>query len=192
MFDKRPTSMFKRLKIIALFTPFVLSLGFAIPTYGERPPLTKNVPVWEFQNAGQSSRYDVDSPPKGLFQQIEFSRGYEQELTDRRTHEIVAVDPTEVFQPDARAVFLVFKLHQHYEPFKVIGVCFPENIEGLDPSTIVTEDSMMISLEDDSGYLQFFPPPSGWKPGKYRVEIHVGWEANEVSKMGTMRFRVSS
>jgi hypothetical protein len=154
--------------------------------------MTKNVPVWEFQNPGQSAGFDVDGPPKGLFRHIQFSRDYEQELSDRRTHEIVPVDPTDVFQTDVRAIFLVFKLHQHYEPFNVIGICFPEDIEGLDPATIVTEDSMMISLEDESGYLQFFPPPSGWKPGQYRVEIHVGWEANEVSKMGTMRFRVTS
>ena len=156
------------------------------------PPLTKNVPVWEYQNAGPSTGFDVDRPPKGLFRDIQFSRDYEHELSDRRTHEIVPVDPTEVFQPDARAIYLVFKLHQHYEPFNVIGMCFPENIEGLDSTTAVTEDSMTISLEDESGFLQFFPPPSGWKPGQYKVEIHVGWEANEVSKMGTVRFRIAS
>jgi hypothetical protein len=33
---------------------------------------------------------------------------------------------------------------------------------------------MYIATEDESGYLKLFPPTGGWKPGKYRVEIHVG------------------
>lgn len=171
---------------------FLLLVLLALPLKAERPPLTPNVPVWKFQNNGQASGYDTNSPPKGLFQKIQFSKNYEQELSERRTHEIVPVDPTEIFQSDVRAVFLVFQLHQHYEPFKVIGLCYPEQVEGLDSSDILTEDSMMISLEDESGYLQFFPPPSGWKPGAYKVEIHVGWEPNDVNKMGTMRFRITS
>ena len=44
----------------------------------------------------------------------------------------------------------------------------------------------------ESGYLQFFAPPDGWKPGRYKVEIHLGWEVSEISLMGTMRFTVIS
>jgi hypothetical protein len=49
---------------------------------------------------------------------------------------------------------------------------------------------MHIALEDESGYLKLSSPPSGWKPGRYKVEIHAGEQVNEMSLMGTMRFTV--
>ncbi|RJQ47324.1 MAG: hypothetical protein C4534_01245 [Gaiellales bacterium] len=63
-------------------------------------------------------------------------------------------------------------------------------MDGLDTKTPVAQDSMYLALEDDTGYLKLFPPEGGWKPGKYKVEIHVGWEVSDVSLMGTMRFAV--
>jgi len=33
-------------------------------------------------------------------------------------------------------------------------------------------------------------PQGGWKPGKYKIEIHIGWKVNEISLVGTMRFTV--
>lgn len=159
---------------------------------GERPPLTKNVPIWEFQNKAEESGYDFNAPPKGIFHTIQFSEGFEQELVFRRGHEMVPVNPTEEFRPDTRAVFIVFKLHQHYEPFQVTGQCYAEEVAGLDPAQLVTEDAVHLALEDESGYLQFFAPEGGWKPGKYKVEIHMGWEVNAISLIGTMRFTVLS
>jgi hypothetical protein len=55
---------------------------------------------------------------------------------------------------------------------------------------MIGEDAMHIALEDDTGYLRLFPPQGGWKPGRYRVEIHVGEQVNEMSLMGTMRFTI--
>jgi len=48
-----------------------------------------------------------------------------------------------------------------------------------------------MALEDENGYLKLFPPPGGWKPGKYKVEIHIGWKINEISLIGAMRFTVN-
>ncbi len=158
----------------------------------ERPPLTKNVPVWEFQNKAGVSGYDFDAPPKGIFHTIQFSEGFEEDIGFRRGHEMVAVNPTDQFRPDTRAVFIVFKLHQHYDPFQVTGLCYPEKVVGLDPAQPVAEDAMRIAMEDESGYLQFFAPDGGWEPGRYKVEIHLGWEINEISLIGTMRFTVLS
>jgi len=72
----------------------------------------------------------------------------------------------------------------------VFGHCFPEAVAGLDPATIVGEDVMHIALEDDTGYLRLSSPQGGWRPGRYRVEIHVGEQVNEMSLMGTMRFTI--
>ncbi|WP_447974845.1 hypothetical protein [Nitrospira sp. Kam-Ns4a] len=162
------------------------ALGFA-----EEPPLTRNVPIEKFQDPGPLEPYDFNAPPKGIFHSIVTARNFEEELGFRRSHEIVPVEPTEVFSPDAR-VFIVFKLFQHYESFQVFGVCYPEKVDGLDPTKPIAQDTMYIALEDESGYLKFFAPDQGWKPGQYKVEIYVGWQVNPIGLVGTMRFTVKA
>lgn len=157
----------------------------------EPPPITENVPMSEFQNRSDAvPAYDFDAPPQGMFRSIAMAEGFEEQLGWHRTHEIVPVKSTEEFSASAQAIYVVFALHQHYQAFKVFGRCRPERVEGLDPSTIVSEDAMHIALEDDSGYLQLSPPTSGWKPGRYMVEIHAGEQVSEMSLMGTMRFTI--
>ena len=157
----------------------------------ENPPLTENVPMSEFQNRSQDVRaYDFDAPPQGMFRSITMAEGFEEQLSWRRTHEIVPIKPTERFVSNAPAVFIVFSLHQHYQSFNVFGRCLPETVADLEPETIVSEDAMRVALEDDTGYLKLSPPQGSWKAGRYKVEIHVGEQINETSLMGTMRFTI--
>ena len=114
----------------------------------------------------------------------------EEELGYRRTHEIVPVRPTERFPQDTSAIFIVFSLHQHYQAFTVFGRCTPEAVPGIERDTIVSEDAMRVALEDESGYLKLSSPHGGWRPGRYKVEIHAGEEVNEMSLIGTMRFSI--
>ncbi len=157
----------------------------------EELPLTRNVPIPEFQNRAQDAKpYNFDAPPEGMFRSITMAEGFEEELGFRRTHEIVPVKPTEQFSAETPAVFIVFQLHQHYQAFKVFGRCYPEEVPGLSNQTLVAQDAMYIALEDETGYLKLFAPDGGWKPGRYRVEIHAGEQANEMSLVGTMRFTI--
>jgi hypothetical protein len=125
-----------------------------------------------------------------MFLTITTAEGFDEELGAQRTHEIVPVKPTDQFRPETQAVFIVFHLHQHYQGFQVFGLCFPERVDGLDPTVMVEQDAMHIALEDNSGYLKLSPPQNNWKPGRYRVEIHVGEAITEMSLIGTMRFTV--
>ena len=175
---------------IAVVVAMVLS---ALPALqAAELPITKNSPIPDFQNRTQDVvPYDFDAPPQGLFRTITTAEGFDEELGFHRTHEIVPVKPTDRFRPDTPAVFIVFHLHQHYQGFQVFGRCFPEAVAGLDPTVVIGQDAMHIALEDDSGYLALFSPPQGaWKPGRYKVEIHVGEQINEMSLMGTMRFTI--
>lgn len=156
-------------------------------------PIIKNSPIPDFQNRTQDVvPYDFDAPPQGLFRTITTAEGFDEELGVHRTHEIVPVKPTDRFSPDTQAVFIVFHLHQHYQGFQVFGRCFPEKVTGLDPTVSIGQDAMHIALEDDSGYLTLSPPKGTWKPGRYKVEIHVGEQVNEMSLMGTMRFTITA
>lgn len=157
----------------------------------EQLPTTENVPMSEFQNrSDEVPAYDFGAPPQGMFRSIAMAERFEEQLGWHQTHEIVPNKPTDEFSDDTRAIYVLFSLHQHYQAFKVFGLCRPEGVPGLDPASIVSEDVMHIALEDDSGYLQLSPPTSGWKPGRYKVEIHAGEQVNDMSLMGTMRFTV--
>lgn len=157
----------------------------------EELPLTGNVPISEFQNRTEDVKtYDFDAPPQGLFRSITLAEDFEERLGFQRTHEILPINPTERFSADVTAIVIVFTLHQHYQAFTVFGRCTPEQVAGLSPETLVSEDAMRIALEDDSGYLRLSSPSGGWKPGRYKVEIHIGEQINEMSLMGTMRFTV--
>lgn len=157
----------------------------------EEIPLTENVPISEFQNRTEDVNvYDFDAPPRGMFRSIAMAENFEERLGPLRTHEIVPIKPTERFRADVAAIFVVFSLHQHYQAFTVFGRCMPEQVAGVLPGTIVSEDAMHIALEDESGYLMLSPLQKGWKPGRYKVEIHTGEQVNEMTLMGTMRFTI--
>ena len=154
-------------------------------------PITKNSSISDFQNRIEDvTPYNFDAPPQGLFRTITTAEGFDEQLGFQRTHEIVPVKPTDQFRPNAREIFIVFHLHPHYQGFKVLGRCYPEAVAGLDPTLLIGQDAMHIALEDDSGYLALSAPHTTWKPGRYKVEIHVGEQVNEMSLMGTMRFTV--
>ena len=175
----------------AIAAVIVIALS-ALPAFlAAELPITKNSPIPDFQNRPQDvTPYDFDAPPQGLFRTITTTEGFDEELGFHRTHEIVPVKPTDRFRPDTPAVFIVFHVHQHYEGFQVFGRCFPEAVAGLDPTVVIGQDAMYIALEDESGYLTLSPPQGVWKPGRYKVEIHVGEHVNETSLMGAMRFTI--
>jgi hypothetical protein len=159
----------------------------------EELPLTRNIPIPEFQNGTSDTKpYNFDAPPEGMFLSIVLSETFEEELGFQRTHEIVPVRPTERFHTDSVPVFIVFKLHQHYQSFQLFGLCYPEEVPGLDGNAVVSQDAMYIALEDDTGYLKLLPPQGGWKTGRYKVHIHAGEQVNDMSLMGTMRFTVEA
>lgn len=161
--------------------------------WAEDLPLTKNQPITEFQNRTQDAKpYDFDAPPEGFFRSIVTAEDFEEEIGPLRSHVIVPVKPTDRFGVNTPAVFIVFVLHQHYQGFKIFGRGFPESVPGLAPDRVVTEDVMQVALEDESGYLKLSPPSGGWRPGRYKVEIHAGEQVNEMSLMGTMRFTITA
>ena len=136
--------------------------------------------------------HDPDKKPAGLFFQMEFAESFEEDQGIRKGHMVVPVNPTKVFSPDTRVVYLVFSVFKHHAPYQVFGRLYPEMVDNLDPAELLDEDTMYLAAEDESGYLQFFPQSGRWRPGAYQVKIFVGWETNEVNQMGTMRFSITN
>ena len=203
------------ISLLALFLAFALSTshGWASDKNdpGAPPPFTQNEPQHGFQSFDAMpelpsdspsdspahtppppthSLKDIDQPPKGLFYHIVFAEGFEEIEVLRRGYSLEPIHPTDTFYPDTRAVFIVFTVFKHIAPYQVFGRLYPEDVQGLDSHTILDEDTILLAAVDESGYLQFFPPSGRWLPGRYRVEIYVGFEINPMNRMGTMRMTV--
>ena len=132
-----------------------------------------------------------DERPKGLFESLNFAESVEEDSTLRRGHILVPIHARDSFPQDTKAVHLVFKVFKHYAPYQVIGRLFPERVEGLDADQWLEEDIADLALEDESGYLKFFPASGIWQPGQYRVDLYVGYVVNSANKMGAMRFTIT-
>ena len=131
-----------------------------------------------------------DHTPGGLFERLSFAESVEEDRTIRRGHILVPVNPTDTFPPSTKSVYLVFAVHEHLAPFQIIGRLFPEQVPNADASQWIDEDRADLALEDESGYLKFFAPEGTWQPGRYRVDVYVGYMVNTMNKMGTMRFSI--
>lgn len=131
-----------------------------------------------------------DHKPGGLFASLVFAESVEEDRTIRRGHILVPVNPTDTFSSSAKAVHLVFAVHEHLAPFQIIGRLFPEKVVNANANKWIDEDRADLALEDESGYLKFFAPDGKWQPGQYRVDVYVGYMVNTMNKMGTMRFSI--
>lgn len=134
----------------------------------------------------------TDATPGGLLRQITLAESFEEDLDLRSGHRYYPIRPTEEFSADTLAIHVVFRVFKHYSSYQVIGRLFPDNVPGLSGATFTDEEIAYLAVEDESGYLKFFAPSqAGWMPGLYRIDIFVGYEANEVTRMGTLRFKVT-
>ncbi len=179
----------------AVFQPHETQHGFAEfdapPDFFEDETLSDNsAPYTGYSNSPNLP--SSDHKPEGLFADIVFAESVEEDRTIRRGHILVPVNPTDTFPQSAKSVHLVFTVHEHLAPFQIIGRLFPEQVPGTDPSQWIDEDRAELALEDESGYLKFFAKDGIWKPGRYRVDVYVGYMVNTMNKMGTMRFAINS
>lgn len=173
----------------AVFQPNEIQHGFA--EYDTPPDFSAdNVPAPK-DNHSPSPTMSSDQKPGGVFQSLDFAESAEEDRTIRSGHIYVPVNPATTFSPNVRSVYLVFAVHKHLSSYQIIGRLFRETATGLDQTQWLDEDIADLATEDESGFLKFFPPGGTWQPGEYRVDIYVGYIANPVNKMGTMRFSIT-
>ena len=176
-----------------VFQPNEIQHGFA--EYDTPPDFSADdVPAPPAPYDGYSPSPSIsssDQKPGGVFQNLDFAESAEEERTIRSGHIYVPVNPATTFSPNIPSVSLVFAVHKHLTSYQIIGRLFLETGTGLDPTQWLDEDIADLATEDESGFLKFFPPGGAWQPGQYRVDIYVGYIANPVNKMGTMRFSIN-
>ena len=177
----------------APFNPDEIQHGFSqFDTIPAVPEDMAPDPLDYYKNPALDSSGLPDETPGGLFLHITLAESFDEDLDLRRGHRYYPIRPTEEFPSDALAVHVVFRVFQHYSAYQIIGRLFPEKVPGFSGKTFTDEEAAYLAVEDESGYLKFFAPSQeGWIPGLYRVDIFVGFEANDVTRMGTLRFTVT-
>ena len=177
----------------APFSPDEMQHGFSqFDTIPTAPEDMAPDPMDYYRNPARDSSGLPDETPGGLFRHITLAESFEEDLDLRRGHRYYPIHPTEEFPSDALSVHVVFRVFKHYSAYQVIGRLFPENVQGFSGDTFTDEETAYLAVEDESGYLKFFAPSQeGWTPGVYRVDIFVGYEASDVTLMGTLRFTVT-
>ncbi len=177
----------------APFSPDDLQHGFSqFDTMPTAPEDVASEPMDYYKNPTLDLSDFTDAAPGGLLRHITLAESFEEDLDLRRGHRYYPIRPTKEFSADALAIHVVFRVFKHYSAYEIIGRLFPENVPGSSGQTFSDEESAYLALEDESGYLKFFPPSqAGWTPGQYRIDIFVGYEANEITRMGTLRFTVT-
>ena len=171
-----------------LFAP---ELGSGIHGYSDvesLPPLPDELPPDSHRHSPLPESPSPEETPNGLFQEITLAKSFEEDLEHRRGHFFYAIEPTDTFSTDSLAVFVVFKVLQHYSPYQIIGRVYRDSGAPASGQEWYDEDIVFLTPEDESGYLKLFPPSEGWTPGPYRVDIYVGFEASALNHMGILRF----
>ena len=177
----------------APFSPDERQHGFAqFDTVPENPEDMAPAPLDYYKNPTPDSSAFQNETPGGLFLHITLAEGVEEDLDVRLGHRYYPIRPTQAFPPDALAIHVVFRVFKHYSAYQVIGRLFPEQVPGLSGETFTDEETAYLAVEDESGFLKFFSQTqNGWIPGLYRIDIFVGFEANDLTRMGSLRFTVT-
>lgn len=166
-----------RALVAALASVFVLPL----PSFSQSASLPTN--------PGEKAGFE-DRHPGGLFSLIVTAHGQEMVMGNARSFQIVPVKPSETFSADVAEIFVVFQLHQHDSEFKVYGRWVVEKGEGVVPHHVLGVDAMLLTTEDESGYISLKRPPTGWPIGDYKVQIFTGTGSSDMDPIGTLRFKV--
>ena len=117
-----------------------------------------------------------DRPPQGVFNTIMTAHNQELVMSRLRVYEIVPVKPSTVFTTDAE--------------FRVYGRWFIEGQDGVSPNLLLGEDGMIITTEDQSGYVSMKRPTTGWPIGQYKVRMYIGTGEADRNPIGTLYFTV--
>lgn len=106
-------------------------------------------------------------------------------------HEFLPLNPTDTFRREDAEIVLVFTLTSTQEDEVVLTSRWvAERTSGLNPNTLIGVDAVRLGLNERSGYFRLRRSDGGWKPGTYRVDLHLGEAISAYTHIAEARFRV--
>ena len=106
-------------------------------------------------------------------------------------HEFIPLNPHDSFPVTQPEIYLVFGLvSASYDAVPLSAQCFVETAEGTGEPRAVTQDHVMMAMNDQSGYFRLSPPTTGWTPGLYRCGLFAGERSSAYTQADEARFRI--
>lgn len=106
-------------------------------------------------------------------------------------HEFIPLNPNDTFPATQPEIYLVFGLvSASYDAVPLSAQCFLEIAEMNGAGQPVTQDQVMMAMNDQSGYFRLPAPGTGWSPGLYRCGLFAGERTSAYTQADEVRFRI--
>ena len=106
-------------------------------------------------------------------------------------HDFIPLNPGISFSGSQQDIYLVFGLvTASYDEMPLAARCFKETAELAGAQAAVTQDRLIMSTNDQSGYFLLSRPASGWTTGLYRCGLFAGEETSAYTQVDEVRFRI--
>ncbi|SLM49671.1 conserved protein of unknown function [Nitrospira japonica] len=106
-------------------------------------------------------------------------------------HEFIPLNPGDSFLAVQQDIYLVFGLvSASYDAIPLAARCFIETSEMTSEQRAITQDRVMMAMNDQSGYFRLPSPASGWMPGLYRCGLFEGEHTSADTQVDEVRFRI--
>ena len=106
-------------------------------------------------------------------------------------HDFIPLEPGISFPTTQHEIYLVFGLvTASYDEVPLAARCFKETSELNGEATAVSQDHLIMSTNDQSGYFFLSRPATGWTPGLYRCGLFAGEQTSAYTQVDEVRFRI--
>ncbi|MBI4002494.1 MAG: tetratricopeptide repeat protein [Nitrospira defluvii] len=106
-------------------------------------------------------------------------------------HDFIPLDPGISFPTTQHEIYLVFGLvTASYDEVPLAARCFNETSELTGEAAAVSQDHLIMSTNDQSGYFSLSRPATEWAPGLYRCGLFAGEQTSAYTQVDEVRFRI--
>ena len=128
---------------------------------------------------------------RAWFQHVIPARSIERDDLQTGTHEFIPIDPGDTFHPQDQEIYLVFSsLSPSYDATQLTAEYVLDSGVEKPRDHPLGRDSVVLSMNEQSGYFVLTPPGGGWPVGMYRVDLFMGDEVARSTQVDEVWFRV--
>ena len=125
------------------------------------------------------------------FQHVIPAHSVERDDLQAGTHEFIPLDPNDTFHPHDHEIFLVFALvSPSYDSTRLTAEYVRDPVGDATPDQPVGSDTVLLSMNEQSGYFVLTAQEEGWLAGLYRVDLFMGDEVSRSTQVDEVWFRV--
>ena len=106
-------------------------------------------------------------------------------------HEFIPLSPGDSFPTTQAEIYLVFGLvSASFDALPLTARCVLETSETTGEQLAISQDRVMTTMNDQSGYFLLPPPTTGWAAGLYHCGLFVGERTSADTLVDEVRFRI--